>query len=183
MIAATLGTDTAAAQDRTVLANAERITGDKFTAAVRTPRGVNVYGVSRPSRAVLIAIDKGLADLFAIARRHRYSRRLNSSDYSVYIAKADRTKDSQGAYSPDIAVGAGGYAGSIFDQGGYVYAAGMVIANDPCSFVIAEHTRDLDRVSNVFRYEGEHIVLYHNDRRKYNQTADHSKGGAHPILQ
>jgi hypothetical protein len=40
----------------------------------------------------------------------------------------------------------------------------------------------LQRITDVVRYEGEHIVLYHNDRRKYRQTADHSKGGGHPIL-
>ena len=51
------------------------------------------------------------------------------------------------------------------------------------TFVIAEHTRDLNRVSDVVRYEGEHLVLYHNDRRRYSQTADHSQGGGHPILQ
>ena len=129
------------------------------------------------------AIDKGLTDLFAVSRKNRYFRRLDYSDYSVYIGKADRVKDSTGQYSPDIAVGAAQYAGSIYDQGGYIYAAGMVIAFNPCAFVIAEHTKDFDRISNVVRYEGEHLVLYHNDRRRYAATADHSKGGSHPILQ
>jgi hypothetical protein len=172
-----------AAQNARVLAKAEQVTGDKFTVSTRTPRGANVYAVNKPSAAFLAAIDKGLTDLFAVARKNRYRARLNFSDYSIYIAKADRTKDSAGQYSPDFAIGAAQYAGSVFDQGGYVYAAGMVIANDPCSFVIAEHTKQLDRVSNVVRYEGEHLVLYHNDRRRYTATADHSKGGAHPILK
>src|SRR5262249_32554262 len=111
------------------------------------------------------------------------SRHLNYSDYTVFIAKADRTKDSAGQYSPDIAVGAAQYAGSIYDQGGYIYAAGMVISFNPSAFVIAEHSRDLNRVSNVVRYEGEHLVLFYNDRRRYEATKDHSKGGGHPILQ
>ncbi len=173
----------AAAQNSRVLAEAQRVTGDRFTVAVQTPNGANVYAVKRPSASVLRAIDKGLTDLFAIARKNRYSRRLNHADYSIYIGKADRTKDSAGSYSPDIAVGAAQYAGSVYDQGGFIYAAGMVIANDPCSFLIAEHTKDLERVSNVVRYEGEHLVLYHNDRRRYAATADHSKGGGHPILE
>ena len=101
----------------------------------------------------------------------------------MFIAKADREKDSQGKYSPDIAVGAAQYAGTDYDQGGYIYAAGMVIAFNPSAFVIADHKSDLNRVSDVVRYEGEHLVLYHNDRRRYQQTADHSKGGGHPILQ
>ena len=173
----------AAAQNRTVMASAEKVTGDRFTVSTRTKNGAAVYAVTKPSAAVLAAIDKGLTDLFAVARKNGYRNRLNYSDYSIYIGKADRTKDSQGQYSPDIAVGAAQYAGSVFDQGGYIYAAGMVIANDPCSFVIVEHTKNFDRISNVVRYEGEHLVLYHNDRRRYAATADHSKGGGHPILQ
>lgn len=173
----------ATAQNRRALAEAQRITGDTFRVAIRTPRGANIYAVTQPNAAMLAAIDQGLADLFAVSRKSRYSRRLNYSDYTVFVAKADREKNADGGYSPDIAVGAAQYAGTDYDQGGYIFAAGMVISNDPASFVIAEHKRDLKRVSDIVRYEGEHLVLYHNDRRRYSQTADHSKGGGHPILQ
>lgn len=173
----------ATAQNRRALAEAQRITGDTFRVAIRTPRGANIYAVTQPNAAMLAAIDQGLTDLFAVSRKSRYSRRLNYSDYTVFVAKADREKNADGGYSPDIAVGAAQYAGTDYDQGGYIFAAGMVISNDPASFVIAEHKRDLKRVSDIVRYEGEHLVLYHNDRRRYSQTADHSKGGGHPILQ
>jgi hypothetical protein len=132
---------------------------------------------------MLNAIDQGLTDLFAIARKNKYFKRINHSDYTVFIAKADRTKDRSKQYSPDIAVPSRQYAGSVYDQGGFIYAAGMVLAHNPCAFVIAEHTQDLQRVSNVVRYEGEHLVLYHNDRSRHSKTADHSQGGGHPILQ
>ncbi|MBK9155157.1 MAG: hypothetical protein IPM25_13220 [Chloracidobacterium sp.] len=171
------------AQDRRVLARAQQVTGDRFTVAVTTLRGANVFAVTRPSSQMLAAIDQGLSDLFAVSRKNRYSRRLNYRDYTIYIAKADRNRDSTGNYSPDIAVGAGQYAGTDYDQGGYIFAAGMVIWNSPSAFVIAEHDRDLKRVSDIVRYEGEHLVLYHNDRRRYEATKDHSKGGGHPILQ
>jgi hypothetical protein len=59
----------------------------------------------------------------------------------------------------------------------------MVLAFNPCAFVIAEHDRDLGRVTNVVRFEGEHLILYYNDRALYERTADHSRGGGHPILQ
>ena len=173
----------ATAQNRRALAEAQRITGDTFRVAIRTPRGANIYAVTQPNAAMLAAIDQGLTGLFAVSRKNRYSRRLNYSDYTVFVAKADREKNADGGYSPDIAVGAAQYAGTDYDQGGYIFAAGMVISNDPASFVIAEHKRDLKRVSDIVRYEGEHLVLYHNDRRRYSQTADHSKGGGHPILQ
>lgn len=177
-----LTTADAHSQNSKTLAEAQRISGDTFTISARTPKGANVVAVRKPSAAMLAAIDKGLTDLFAVARKNGYSRRLTYPEYTIYIAKPDRNKDSAGSYSPDIAIGAAQYAGSVYDQGGYVYAAGMVINFNPMAFVIAEHTRDLNRVSDVVRYEGEHLVLYHNDRRRYSQTADHSKGGGHPIL-
>src|SRR5437879_152622 len=85
-------------QNARVLAEAQRITGDKFTVSNKTPKGANVYAVNKPSSAVLNAIDKGLTDLFAVARKNGYRNRLNYSDYSVYIGKADRLKDSAGQY-------------------------------------------------------------------------------------
>lgn len=171
------------AQNRTVLNQAQRITGDVFRIAATTPRGAQVYAVNRPNAKTLAAIDNGLTSLFALARKNNYRRRLDYSDYTIYIARPDRTQDSNRQYSPDIAVGAAQYAGTVYDKGGYIYAAGMVISNEPCSFVIAEHAKNFERVAEVVRYEGEHLVLYHNDRRRYNQTADHNLGVEHPILQ
>jgi hypothetical protein len=162
---------------------AEKESGDRFRVSVKTRKGANVYAVTQPSDEMLNAIDKGLDDLFAIARKHNYRLRLNYSDYSIYIARPDRLKDINGNYSPDIAITVGQYAGSIYDKGGYMYVAGLVIANNPGAFLIGEHTKNLERVSEVVRYEGEHIVLYHNDRKLYNETADHSQGGGHPILK
>jgi hypothetical protein len=171
------------AQNARVRAEAVRITGDTFGVSVRTQQGANVYAVKQPSASVLKAIDQGLTDLFAVARKNGYSRRLNYSDYTVYIGRADRTTDYQGQYSPDIQIPVAQYAGTVFDKGGYMYAAGMVISLEPCAFVMAEHTKDLQRISNVVRYEGEHLVLYHNDRPRFEATKDHSRGGTHPILE
>jgi hypothetical protein len=169
--------------EQRLVARARQITGDVFPVFVRTPRGANVFARIPPQPEVWRANDNGLAELFSVASRHGYSARLDYSNYTIFIARADRMKDSQGAYSPDIAVPAGQYAGSGYDQGGYIYAAGMVMAFNPCAFIIAEHDRDLARISNVVRYEGEHLILYHNDRALYARTADHSQGGGHPILQ
>jgi hypothetical protein len=169
--------------DQRLVARARQVTGDDFTVLTRTPNGARVFAVRMPRAEVLRAIDNGLADLFNVARRHGYRARLDYSYYTIFIARPDRTKDSQGGYSPDIAVPSGQYAGSYYDQGGYIYAAGMVLAFNPSTFVIAEHERDLQRISSVVRYEGEHLVLYYNDRALYERTADHSRGGGHPILQ
>ncbi len=169
--------------DRALMNEAVRITKDNFSFAAQTPKGARVFAVSQPNARMLSAIDKGLADLFAVAQKYNYQRRTNYSDYTIFIARADRTTNADKNYSPDIAVGSAQYAGSVYDQGGFVYAAGMVLAYNPCAFVFAEHTRDFERVSDIVRYEGEHLVLYHNDRQLYKKTADHSQGGGHPILK
>jgi hypothetical protein len=166
-----------------LVARAQQVTGDRFQFQTTTNAGVRVFSVNRPNRATLNAIDRGLTQLFAAARRRGYRAQLSHASYTVFIARADRTRNAAGAYSPDIALGASQYAGSVYDQGGYVYAAGMVLSNQPAAFIIAEHERDFNRIADVARYEGEHLVLYHNDRRLYAQTADHSRGGSHPILQ
>lgn len=178
-----LATPDAPAQGKTPFSEAQRVTGDSFPITARTSKGASIYAVSQPSIAMMQAIDQGLTDLFVVARKNGYNKHLNYSDYTIFIAKADRTKNAAGEYSPDIAVGAAQYAGTQYDQGGYIYAAGMVIYFNPSAFVIAEHTKNLNRVSDVVRYEGEHLVLYFNDRKRYEATADHSKGGGHPILQ
>jgi len=169
--------------DRALINEAVRITRDNFSVTAQTPKGARVYAVNQPNSKMLNAIDKGLADLFAVAQKNKYQKRLSYSDYTIFIARADRTTNSDKNYSPDIAIGAAQYAGSVYDQGGFVYAAGMVLAYNPCAFVFAEHTKDFQRVSEIVRYEGEHLILYHNDRRLYNRTADHSQGGGHPILK
>lgn len=170
-------------RDAGLIRRATAVTGDRFPVATRTPGGVRVFAVNEPAPAMLRAIDDGFRDLFAIARSNGYRAQLQVSDYTVFIARADRTRNRDNAYSPDLKVAAGGYAGTAYDQGGYVYAAGMVLTMEPSSFVLPEHTRDWNRVREVVRFEGEHLVLYHNDRRRYEATLDHSRAGAHPILK
>ena len=172
------------AQTPSVTANAERISGDRFSFSTKTAKGAKVYAYRKVSPAVLRAIDDGLNNLFAIARKHDYYSHLNYSDYTVYIVRPDREKNSDGNYSPAFAIAPAQYAGSIYDKGGYIYAAGMVISNSPSAFLIVEYNeQNLNGISDIVRYEGEHLILYFNDRQLYNQTADHSKGGGHPILQ
>ena len=166
-----------------VVSEAQRISGDRFTIVTRTPQGATVYATSQPNKAMLDTIDAGLIDLFNVARKNGYRRNLNPSNYTIFIAKPDRMKDASGNYSPDIAIGAAQYKGSVYDQGGFIYVAGMVVAFNPGAFLIAEHSQNLNRVRDIVRYEGEHIVLYHNDRRRFEATRDHSQGGGHPILQ
>lgn len=169
--------------DRILINEATRISKDDFPDFTTTPKGARVYSANRADSRMLAAIDQGLTDLFAVAAKHGYYKQTAYSDYTIFIAKPDREKDYQGNYSPDISIGAAQYAGTIYDKGGYIYVAGMVLAFKPCAFLIGEHAKNFARVSEVVRFEGEHLILYHNDRKLYEKTADHSKGGGHPILQ
>ena len=152
IVAIGLASDGVSAQTR-AMAEAQRITGDRFPFAGRTPNGANIYAVRKPSAAMLGAIDKGLTDLFAVSRKNGYTRNLSYGAYTVFIGNADRDRNAAGQFSPDIAVGAAQYAGTDYDQGGFIYAAGMVVSFSPMTFVIAEHTKDFNRVSDVVRYE------------------------------
>ena len=169
--------------DQSVIIQAEQISGDKFTVVTKTTAHAIVYSNKQPSKESLQAIDKGLTDLFAVARKNGYKTKLNYADYTIFIAQPDRQTDADGNYSPGFAIPVKQYVGSIYDKGGFMYVAGLVINNNPCAFLITDYPKELNRVSDVVRYEGEHLILFHNDRKRYNETADHSKGGGHPILQ
>ena len=101
------------------VAKAQRVTGDRFTVSMTTPKGARVVAVRRPSAAMLNAIDAGLTELFAVARRNGYRRLTSYGDYTIFIAKADRQRDSGGTYSPDIAVGAAQYGQRL--RSGWLY--------------------------------------------------------------
>src|SRR5687767_13670823 len=89
-----------------LIARARQVTGDNFVVTATTPRRVTIVARKTPRPEVLRAIDQGFSDLFAVSRRNGYRARLNFSDYTVFIGRADRVRDSGGQYSPDIAVGA-----------------------------------------------------------------------------
>jgi hypothetical protein len=169
--------------EKIVVAEAERISQDKFPIKTKTPKGAKIFAVNKPKKDALKAIDKGLNELFAIAKKSKYALKLNYSDYTIFIAKPDRDKDFEGNYSPDIAVNASQYRETIYDKGGFIYVAGIVVAFNPCVFMIGEHTTSTKRITELVRYEGEHLVLYHNDQKRFLETQDHSKGGGHPILK
>lgn len=174
------------AQDQRILrlvAVAEETTGDKFTVITKSKKGVVIYAVTKPTKQMLAAIDKGLKDLFAISKKYKFRNRTKHKDYVVFIAKPDRLTDSDGNYIPNFSIPVRQYAGTDYDKGGFMYAAGIVLGYDPCAFIIAENEKKLEQVSEVVRFEGEHLVLFHNDRKRYDETADHSRGGGHPILK
>ena len=146
--------------NRRVVAQAENYTGDRFSYTTDTPHGAHVITRVRPRPEWLRAVDDGLTDLFAVARKHGYRSHLNYSDYVIFIAKPDRTRDSTGAYSPDVAYVAPSYAGSIYDQGGYIYAAGATTVQlGAFNFLLEGNGVHSSVRSDVGVREGEKVVV------------------------
>src|SRR4051812_27840937 len=63
-----------------LVARAEQVTGDRFRINTSTPMGVTVFAVTAPRTDTLAAIDRGFAELFAVARRHGYQNHLSFRD-------------------------------------------------------------------------------------------------------
>lgn len=153
-----------------------------------TPQGVSVRSANKISDQTLSDIDAGLQDLFNIVRRkpYDYQNFVAHGNYEVALFPRNTKRCENPAFTiqrfdqpryPD------GYdQHPVFDKdpkiGSVILCiAGIVTEFDPQgTFVIVD---DAATTRTVTRYEGEHIVLYHNDRRRWGDTIGlHS----HPLL-
>jgi len=147
-----------------------------LTLMVEDGAGVNAQEIA--------AIEAGLTECFARARTHNYDRPLNLSDYKVAIIGDCERSPEAGIWS--FRVDAGPYAGTEWDMGGYVLAAGQVLTiGTPHGNIIAipEHQgTDLEELAQVAGYEAEHIILAHCDWPKFEATQVHGAGTGHPLF-
>ncbi|MBK8810702.1 MAG: hypothetical protein IPN69_08215 [Acidobacteria bacterium] len=116
---------------------------------------------------------------------------LNFSDFLIYVIPADREYDSDGNYVPNFLIRADDYDGTIFDHDpragiGYIYAAEFVIPESLGAargeFVIADYSRNFETAEEAIRNGPEHLILYINDRPKYEKTKFHGRGISHPLI-
>lgn len=136
------------------------------------------------SMSETFAIEAGLEQCFAKARRVGYDRPLNLSDYKVaIIADSIRSPEAQ-IWSYKLP--AGPYTGTEWDLGGYILAAGqMLAAGEPFGNIIAipdHHGTDLEQLEQIVMYECEHIILAHCDGDKFEATKIHGQGQGHPLF-
>lgn len=130
------------------------------------------------------AIETGLTQCFAKARLVGYDRPLRLSDYIVaIIADSIRSPESE---TWSYKLPAGPYAGTEWDLGGYILAAGQMIAvGEPYGNIIAipdHHGTDFNQLAVIAMYEAEHIILAHCDGDKYEATKIHGQGQGHPLF-
>lgn len=130
------------------------------------------------------AIAKGLERCFDKARLVGYDRPLHCRDYTVaIIADSIRSPEAQ-IWSYKLP--AGPYTGTEWDLGGYILAAGqMIAAGEPYGNIIAipdHHGTDLEQLQEIVMYEAEHIILAHCDGDKFEATKIHGQGQGHPLF-
>lgn len=126
------------------------------------------------------AIEDGLVRAHRKAECSGYTRALNPDDYTIIFLKGVR--DAAG--NPAFSIPAGDYRGTEWDRGdGTMLAAGQVIDIDKGWIAIPAHTEaDYDNLAQVIEYEAEHVILYQNDRAKYELTKFHAPGTGHPLI-
>ena len=126
------------------------------------------------------AIEDGLVRAFRKAECAGYSLGLNPESYTIIFLKGVR--DAAG--NPAFSIPAGDYRGTEWDQGdGTILAAGQVIDVEKGWIAIPAHTAaDYDNLARIIEYEAEHVILYQNDRAKYEQTKFHIAGSGHPLI-
>lgn len=128
------------------------------------------------------AIEDGLVRAFRKAECAGYTLGLNPEGYTIIFLKGVR--DARG--NPAFSIPAGDYRGTEWDQGnGTMLAAGQVITFDPghASIAIPAHRpADYDNLARIIEYEAEHVILWHNDRAKYELTKFHAPGTGHPLI-
>jgi hypothetical protein len=67
LTAALFGQDSVESQ---LLQRAEQLSGDKFTIVTKTKKDAKIYAVNSPRKEFLNAIDKGLNELFTVAKKN-----------------------------------------------------------------------------------------------------------------
>ena len=152
-------------------------TGGYYTdVTTRSPGGALITSRYEISPATGISADRAFNELFRIARQYNYTEAMSIPAYQVHLF--DR---SPMCITPAFLLRANG---SPWDQTDYdkdrkpgkvlLCAAGMTLS--PWSMLIVD---DAATVETIVRYEGEHLILIHNDQDRWEATIGIH---AHPIL-
>lgn len=162
---------------------------DSLVVQTITPHNVFVLSRNPLSEERQAAIDAAFDRMVTNASRIGYTNFLDPANYTIMVFPSVRDYNAEGVYCPSFQVfiePGSSYDDSQYDQepdkeGGWIYAAEQVVDLDRGIFIIADAEQAGYTTDSV--YNGlDHIVLWHNDRPRYDATWDHSQGGGHPII-
>lgn len=154
----------------------------KLVHSAVTELGIGVRSVNPVNNVTLECIDAGFLRINNIVRTnpYNYTNGIYINDFTVWVLPNSPRASSD---MPSFERPAGAYAGTEYDQGGYILAAGEFLPNiNPFPIVIAEATENSRSYSvNAVSYELEHLYAYLNDRPLYETTKYHTSSTSHPI--
>lgn len=155
--------------------------------SLRTPKGAPVFpesGVSIDSQEYQ-AIDDGLDSVFAKVRCNYPGTPaghpgFRHSEWEVVVFRSEITPGGNVAFRVPV----DGYAGTKWDQGGFIYAGAMVtgVVGESYTIALPDSQGRLEAFRNGADYEGEHWWLATVDPEKYRATEVHGQGQGHPII-
>ena len=131
------------------------------------------------------AIERGLTRCFEKARAIGYDKPFSLSAYTIVIlGDAMRAPES---HTLCYKLPAGPYAGTQWDLGGFILAAGQCVYIGGATgnvIAIPEHNgQDLDQLALISEYEAEHVILFYCDPAKFEATKIHgTPGSGHPLF-
>ena len=130
------------------------------------------------------AMERGLTRCFEKARAVGYDTPFNLSAYTIVIlGDAMRAPESQ---TLCYKLPAGPYAGTQWDLGGFILAAGQCVYIGGATgnvIAIPEHNgQDLEQLALISEYEAEHVILFYCDPAKFEATKVHGQGQGHPLF-
>lgn len=155
---------------------------------VSSPRGTKVYpeaGVTADEKE-LESIDIGLTTTFDKVRCNypntpQKHPGFDYAEWEVALFVSEVTPGGNVAFR----VPCDGYCGTQYDQGGFIYAGGMVTGVVGDSYTISLPDVKLDKydgLANGAEFEAEHWWLATVDAAKYEATKIHGIGQGHPII-
>lgn len=136
-------------------------------------------------------VKQGIKDAFfertEKAKMLGWTKGFNPADYTIYVFPSVRDIDLDGNYSPVFQVfllPSDSYIGSVYDHGGWIYAAEQIIMNGiaPTNKFIITANNSREYTQNAVANGLDHLLAYKNDRALYERTKDHSDGvSRHPL--
>ncbi len=152
--------------------------------SAKTPEGASVFAQGAINVELLPLIDAGLNRLnqIASAAPNNYTNLAPPSAYNVYLyPRSPRCENPafliESQSSPE-------YDNSEWDKDPTpgkvtICVAGLVVGTNDYSMLVVD---DVSIMSQIVRYEGEHLELFHVDRERYEATKFHTATNYHPIL-
>lgn len=152
--------------------------------SAKTPKGIPVHSGDAISQDVLPRIDAGIDKLFRIAAAPPNSYDVSDMTHSYFNVWLYRRAPSCTDAAFLVEATGSPYADTIWDKDprpghAMVCAAGMNVNEEGGGMVLVN---DVDMLETVARYEGEHLLLYRKDRKRWTDTMYHADGTGHPLL-